>query len=82
MSLWWLEPGWGDARCAQCGVNIQSTSGDPDWGLCLACMQYSVEQKEVERRYYAEQEESYYASLRGEEEYQSWSHAEAEGRGK
>lgn len=36
MSLWWLQPGWTDARCA-CGVNIYKSGGDPDWGECYEC---------------------------------------------
>ncbi len=34
--LWWLQDGWGAARCA-CGVNIQQSGGDPDWGECYEC---------------------------------------------
>lgn len=37
MSLWWLQPGWTDACCAQCGSRIWP-EGDPDWGLCWSCM--------------------------------------------
>ncbi len=56
MSLWWLEPGWGSARCA-CGVNIQQSGGDPDWGECYECfterlhgnmLQEQYEEKAVE----------------------------------
>jgi hypothetical protein len=66
MSLWWLEPGWGDATCAVCGVNIQSTGGDPDWGLCWPHMQDSVERHEREREMFAATEKAereYYAEL-------------------
>lgn len=37
MSLWWLEPGWKDALCANCGVNIWKSGGDPDHGVCFDC---------------------------------------------
>lgn len=33
-SLWWLESGWGNARCEVCGCNIKSAGGDPDHGVC------------------------------------------------
>jgi hypothetical protein len=28
MSLWWLQPGWADARCGNCGAHIQQSGGD------------------------------------------------------
>jgi hypothetical protein len=34
--LYWLRPGWKQARCARCGVTIWP-DGDPDWGLCYNC---------------------------------------------
>ena len=37
MSLWWLEPGWKNALCARCGVNIWNSGGDPDHGVCYDC---------------------------------------------
>ena len=52
MGLWWLQPGWADARCGTCGEKI-APEGDPDWGLCWPCMQHSTELAEQER---AEQE--------------------------
>lgn len=36
--LWWLQPGWTAARCAQCGEKIWP-EGDPDWGVCSRCFQ-------------------------------------------
>ena len=36
MSLWWLQPGWKDARCG-CGQNIWQSGGDPDMGVCFDC---------------------------------------------
>ena len=78
MSLWWLQPGWTDARCS-CGANIAASGGDPDWGYCWPCMQRRTErqseEREAERRYYREMEEAYYAQLAGDEEYDSWSAA-------
>lgn len=35
MSLWWLQPGWTETRCA-CGQKIWP-EGDPDHGLCWQC---------------------------------------------
>lgn len=36
MSLWWLESGWTEARCARCGRKIWP-EGDPDHGVCYDC---------------------------------------------
>ena len=77
MSLWWLEPGWGAACCAQCGANIKSTGGDPDWGFCWPCMQESVERRAQEQEseshrraqedaYYREEAEEYYREMADE----------------
>ena len=35
--MWWLQPGWTETLCAQCGARIWP-DGDPDWGVCLSCM--------------------------------------------
>lgn len=59
MSLWWLQPGWGDACCATCGTNIQSTGGDPDWGYCWPCMN----RRQDEKRQMREQEREYYEAM-------------------
>ena len=48
MSLWWLQPGWQDARCAGCGRRIYP-EGDPDWGLCYACLALTATVKERPR---------------------------------
>ncbi len=69
MSLWWLQPGWGDACCGKCGINIQQDGGDPDWGLCHGCFsgqnaqepQYSREEYEA----YMEAERNAAPSLGG-----------------
>lgn len=41
MSLWWLQPGWSDTRCAACGERI-APEGDPDWGYCYECFSARV----------------------------------------
>lgn len=63
MSLWWLQPGWADARCGNCGAHIQQSGGDPDWGLCCACMDARQQDAQQERDYYAAQEQAYYEAL-------------------
>lgn len=56
MSLWWLQPGWTQACCAQCGQQIYP-EGDPDWGMCFQCFSAEMEaNSEVEQQYYAEME--------------------------
>lgn len=47
MSLWWLQPGWKSALCANCGVNIWNSGGDPDHGVCHDC--FFARQPEPER---------------------------------
>jgi len=59
MSLWWLQPGWTDAQCGNCGSTIYP-EGDPDWGLCWPCMQHATEQAEHDRQ----QQESYDNEMR------------------
>jgi len=51
MSLWWMQPGWTDARCG-CGKTIWP-EGDPDWGMCWPCM--SAGDRQAEDAYWAEQ---------------------------
>lgn len=41
MTLWWLQPGWDQATCGNCGTRI-APEGDPDWGLCFPCMEQSL----------------------------------------
>ncbi len=36
MSLWWLQPGWTETLCGNCGAKIWP-EGDPDHGLCYQC---------------------------------------------
>ena len=36
-NLWWLQPGWTSALCAECGRNIWESGGDPDHGVCYDC---------------------------------------------
>lgn len=49
MSLWWMQPGWTDALCSQCGARIWP-EGDPDWGKCYTCFTRDLEQAEEARR--------------------------------
>ena len=46
MSFWWLEPGWKQACCNQCGVNIWDSGGDPDHGLCFSCMNTTIRRQQ------------------------------------
>lgn len=48
MSLWWLQPGWDEATCAQCGARIWP-EGDPDWGLCFGCFSAQLEGQQTEQ---------------------------------
>lgn len=48
MSLWWMQPGWADARCA-CGATIYP-EGDPDWGACFTCFDANLQEREAEDR--------------------------------
>ena len=41
MTLWWLQSGWTDATCADCGRRIWP-DGDPDWGRCVDCFEQDV----------------------------------------
>lgn len=45
-SLWWFEPDWKSACCANCGRNIWDTGGDPDWGLCYECFSDTLKPRE------------------------------------
>lgn len=57
MSLWWLQPGWTQARCSY-GAQIYP-EGDPDWGSCLTCFSAGQDQQGAEEAYYREQEAAY-----------------------
>ena len=56
MTLWWLQDGWKDACCRACGVNIWSTGGDPDHGVCYDCFMEEHAQRETEERMRQEHE--------------------------
>ena len=45
-NLWWLEPGWTETLCANCGKKIWP-DGDPDHGVCYECFmeRYEYEQQ-------------------------------------
>lgn len=57
MTLWWLQPGWTQARCA-CGAQIYP-EGDPDWGRCFQCFTEEMEQA----RQYEEMEDRRYEAF-------------------
>ena len=46
-NFWWLQPGWTDAVCMICGVQIWP-EGDPDMGYCYNC--YCQQFAEQEQR--------------------------------
>lgn len=45
MTLWWLQPGWRETECGQCGRRIWP-EGDPDWGLCCDCFTRHLEEQQ------------------------------------
>lgn len=67
MSLWWLQPGWTQTKCA-CGATIWP-EGDPDWGACYSCFGEDLAAREAEREHYeriAYEEAEYYRQLEEE----------------
>lgn len=62
MGLWWLQPGWKDARCS-CGSNIWQTGGDPDWGECFDCKVESQQSYDYDPDYAAQWEHDYYCDM-------------------
>lgn len=48
--LYWLRPGWTDARCGCCGEKIWP-EGDPDWGMCYGCFSSHLDQQYPEEQY-------------------------------
>lgn len=58
-SLWWLEPGWKQTTCAQCGGTIWP-QGDPDWGLCYGCKMDEHQHRMAEAEYYEQMEQNRY----------------------
>jgi len=59
VSLWWLQPGWDQTRCAQCGAKIWP-EGDPDWGVCVAC--FAPPEEQYPEQQYPEEEEAQHPS--------------------
>lgn len=53
MTLWWLQQGWTETKCAACGDKIWP-AGDPDWGLCEPCFTAELEAKQQEERDYGD----------------------------
>lgn len=53
--MWWLQPGWTEATCPDCGKKIWP-EGDPDWGRCVECFQARLdEEKALREQEYQEQ---------------------------
>jgi hypothetical protein len=50
VTLWWLQPGWTETRCANCGAKIWP-QGDPDWGLCEPCFTAQLQQQYPEEQF-------------------------------
>lgn len=73
MSLWWMQPGWADARCASCGEHIQASGGDPDWGYCWPCMQRNQNAQQSEREHYEAMEREHWEQEYARIEIESWS---------
>lgn len=55
MGLWWLQPGWTDTLCANCGAKIWP-EGDPDWGQCYSCFSAQLEQQHQREQHEPEPE--------------------------
>lgn len=49
MSFWWLEPGWTETCCANCGAKIWP-EGDPDQGVCFSCFQQAWHEQDQQER--------------------------------
>jgi hypothetical protein len=51
--MWWLQPGWKEALCIDCGKKIWP-EGDPDWGRCVECfdaqLNHEREMREIDDR--------------------------------
>lgn len=66
MSLWWLQPGWTETRCACCGAKVWPDS-DPDTGLCLSCFTARENEAEhwrrEEQRHAEEMEAEYWRAM-------------------
>ncbi|TDH35705.1 hypothetical protein E2A64_10220 [Pseudohoeflea suaedae] len=71
-NLWWLQPGWTDARCP-CGANIYASGGDPDWGYCQECFTAEMEREEYEKQQY-EEEQRHLEELAMEEHFRRHPH--------
>lgn len=46
--MWWMQPGWKDACCVDCGCNIWDAGGDPDHGRCYECFSEAFEAQRKE----------------------------------
>lgn len=63
-SFWWLQRGWCETECKDCGANIKASGGDPDWGRCSGCFDRHVAGKEAERMHEAKMVEQHAAQIR------------------
>lgn len=43
--LWWLQPGWTQTRCADCGKKIWP-EGDQDHGVCYECLNARYDERD------------------------------------
>ena len=66
--MWWLQPGWKAARCADCGANIWDSGGDPDHGVCHDCWHVRYEDGRREQEHYREEA----IRLRAQMELEQW----------
>jgi len=65
--MWWLQPGWTEAICPDCGKKIWP-EGDPDWGRCAECFQIRLNEekrlRDLERLAEEEMNRQYEESLK------------------
>ena len=57
--LWWLQPGWTETCCADCGAKIWP-EGDPDHGVCFSCFGRRYDEQRREQEYYEQLERERY----------------------
>lgn len=55
-NFWWMQPGWTDALCGQCGQKIWP-EGDPDHGVCYQCFMHNAQAEEHEQEQQRQAEE-------------------------
>ena len=67
LMTWWLQPGWNEACCTDCGRKIWP-EGDPDWGRCVECFEARLDHEKRMREEERRIEEQREADRRWEEE--------------